>query len=238
MQMLNYAQEVIFTAERGMFTEPPQLRGKVHYVGRAVRTFEYRLSDRARARSEIGIPLDATVALFAPGGWNESLAPVADLVLGAWRLVPSASKRLIWLAGDDYDHLRARLRDDADVIVLRQDWKIDRLMAASNVLLTKANRNSIYEAAALGLPSISISTLANWPDDVAVAHVASNSALVARSLTPQSLRDEIVKSIAATPAPATSVSGGVTGAAERLAARITAEFPGLDLEATETRLAV
>jgi hypothetical protein len=220
MQALQYASEIIFTAERGLYTEPPQLRGKVQYVGRAVRPFQYCLADRDRARAELGIPPNATVILLQPGTWVESRAPVADLIMDTWKLIPRSPKRLIWLAGRDYDSLHSRFSDQPDLILLREDWKIDRLMAASNVLITKANRLTVYEAAALGLPSISLSNGANWPDDVAVANVDSNTPLVADSVTPQLLMETIMQSIAANPSPATEVSAGVAGAAARLARHV------------------
>jgi len=217
MEALKSASEIIFTAERGLYTEPPQLRGKIQYVGRAVRPFQYGLADRDRARTELGIPSDAAVMLVQPGAWVESRVPVADLIMDTWKLIPHSPKRLIWLTGRDYDNLHSRFGDQPDLILLREDWKIDRLMAASNVLITKANRLTVYEAAALGLPSVSLSNGANWPDDVAVANVDSNTPLVAESVTPELLVEAIMESISATPSPATAVSGGVAGAATRLA---------------------
>jgi hypothetical protein len=217
MQVMKSAAEIIFTAERGIYTEPPFLRGKIHYVGRAVRPFEYSLADRAKARAELNIPPDATVALMQPGAWVESRVPIAELVMAAWQLVPHAPKRLIWLAGRDIDAMSSQYGKEEDLILLREDWKIDRLMAASNVLITKANRLTVYEAAAMGLPSISVSTMANWPDDVAVATVESNMSLSAGELTPRLLADAIVQGVAATPSAAVKISGGVSGAAARIA---------------------
>jgi hypothetical protein len=217
MQALKYAREIVFTGEQGLYTEPPYLHGKVQYVGRAVRPFEYTLADRSRARLELNIPGDATVVLLQPGGWIERLAPMADLLIAAWDLVPYAPRRLIWLAGHDYDSLYSRIGERTDVILLREDWNIDRLMAASNVLITKANRLTVFEAAALGLPSVSLSNQFNWPDDVAVLNVPSNTALVAETTTPELLVKALAHSIDSQPRPAREVSGGVHGAAQRLA---------------------
>jgi len=219
MQALKYASEVVFTGEPGVFTEPPYLNGRIHYIGRAVRDFEYSLSDRVRARTELGIPADAVVALFQPGAWVESRVPIAELLIDAWNLLPGSPKRLIWLTGRDHDVLSSKFGDRPDLMLLQADWKIDRLMAASDVLITKANRLTVYEAAAIGLPSISISNLANWPDDVAVARVPSNIALTA-SDTPEILRDAIERSIGSKPVPAIAVSGGVRSAASRIAHHI------------------
>jgi len=214
---LKYAREIVFTAEQGLYTEPPYLHGKVHYVGRAVRPFEYTLADRHRARVELDIPVDATVVFLQPGGWIEQRLPIADLLIAAWDLLAYRPKRLIWLAGRDYDGLYSRIGKRTDVILLREDWNMDRLMAASNLLITKANRLTVYEAAALGLPSISISSLLNWPDDVAVLHVPSNAALVAETTSPELLVKALAHGIDSQPRPAREVSGGVHGAAQRLA---------------------
>ena len=218
MWALRYADEVIFTAQRGLFTEPPYLKGKVYYVGRAVRRFDYTPADIERARCELGIPQDAIVVLCQPGAWVESQIPLTDLLDAAWKLVVRSPKRLIWLAGRDYQALATRFQKEPEITVLKEDWKIDRLMAASDVLITKANRVTVYEAAAMGLPSISISNLMNWPDDVAVAGVDSNTAISGDSVTPERLSELILeKAGSKPPVAATELSGGVAGAAARIA---------------------
>ena len=216
MHALKYAHEIVFTSERGVYTEPPYLADKVHYVGRTVRKFQYGIADRERARHELDIPADALVVLCQPGAWGESRVPLWDLLSAAWDRVPASSKRLIWLAGRDYHQLLGVSRGRTDVIVLKEDWNIDRLMAASNVLISKANRVTVYEAAAIGLPSISISNSANWPDDVAVAKVDSNSVVWRDSVTPQELADLILKKSNTAPVPATEISSGVDGSASRI----------------------
>jgi hypothetical protein len=181
---IEYASSIIFTAEPGIYTEPPFLAPPVHYVGPAVRRFEYGRTGRERARRELGVPAGATVVLCQPGNWPEAQAPVAQLLMEAWDSLPYPSKRLIWLAGRDYKMLRARFHGRTGVTVIEEDWEIGRLFAASDLLITKANRLTVYEAASLGLPSISISSGLNWPDDAAVARVRSNTALHVRGLTP------------------------------------------------------
>jgi UDP-N-acetylglucosamine:LPS N-acetylglucosamine transferase len=218
--VLRYAEEIIFTAQQGLYTEPPYLRGKVRYVGRAVREFEYTAIDRCRARAELAIPQDATVALCQPGAWAESQMPFADLLATAWNSLEPLPRLLIWLAGGDYESLTARFKERADIRILKEDWKIDRLMVASDVLITKANRMTVYEAAAIGLPSISISSFVNWPDDVAVARVSSNTPVLRDTMTPDALAKLIVERKNSRPLPARELSGGVAGAAARIAYHI------------------
>lgn len=188
---LRYAAEVIFTAERGVFTEPPYLRGKVQYVGPAVRSFKYRRADRRQAREELGLPAEALVLFCMPGSWSESEVPIAGLLAAAWVKLSFTSKKLLWLAGHDYELLSAQFAADRDVIVLKEECYIERLIVASDLVVTKANRLTVYEAAHLGAPSVSLSTGANWPDDVAVGSISSNTALNPTNLTPDEFADII-----------------------------------------------
>jgi hypothetical protein len=177
MGAMQCAREIVFIAERGIFTEPPFMGDTVRYVGPAIRPFTYGRSDRLRARRELEIPEDAVVVLCQPGNYAESQVPIADLLVAAWDALPYPSKRLIWLGSRDYDSLRARFADRPDILPLKEDWAMDRLMAASDLAIAKGNRTTVCEAASLGLPTITISAGANWPDDVAIARVASNTTL-------------------------------------------------------------
>jgi lipid A disaccharide synthetase len=85
----------LFIDEPGIFEEPEYLKGKVKYVGPVLRKFEYTRKDRDRARTELGIPLDATVIGVFPGSWTEEKAPIFDLVMGAFELLEAEPKRLI-----------------------------------------------------------------------------------------------------------------------------------------------
>ena len=219
MGAMEYASEIVFTAEEGVFTEPPFIADRLHYVGPAVRRFEYGRADRGRSRQELGIPPDATVVLCQPGNWPESQVPIAQLLIAAWDALPYPCKRLIWLAWRDFESLRSQLDGRRGIEVVKEDWKIDRLIVASDLVITKSNRLTVYEAASFGVPSISISSGANWPDDVAVARVPSNSALHARAVTPEALARLMVEKIADGWLPENEVPkwSGVEGASQRIA---------------------
>lgn len=222
MRAMEYASEIVFTAEPRIYTEPPFLGSPVQYVGPAVRKFDYGRGDRDRARQELGVPSDATVVLCQPGNWPEAQVPMAQLLAGAWDALPYGSKRLIWLAGRDHDLLRSRFDGRTDIRIIKEDWQIDRLFVASDLVITKANRLTVYEAASLGIPSISISNGANWPDDVAVARVRSNSTLHVRALTSEGLARLLIERIAGGWAAQETLPkwDGVARAAGRIAAQI------------------
>ena len=222
MSAIECAQEIIFIAERGIFTEPPFIGDAVRYVGPAIRRFHYSRNDRDRARQELGLPPEAAVVLCQPGNYSEFHVPAADLLTEAWNALPHSSKRLIWLAWRDYDSLKARFAGRPDILVLKEDWAIDRLMVASDLVITKGNRTTVCEAAFLGVPSISISAGVNWPDDVAIARVRSNSALRAGAVDAAALARLIAERIVGgwTPEGETPKWDGVAGAARAIAGHV------------------
>jgi hypothetical protein len=65
------------------------------------------------------------------------------------------------------------------------------ILIASDLIITKGNRNTLFESHALGRPSISISFGLNPIDDYRVLRIPSNTALRARGLTAHSLRDHM-----------------------------------------------
>ena len=177
MQVLAYAELVIFLGERGVFDEPTFLKNKVIYVGTFVRDFKYHIGDRERARREMGIGNDLTVVSMLPGGWTEQRAPVFDLLVPAFLRLERSKKLLCWVAGEDFSALRDRAKGMPDVLVLKKHWPFEQLIVATDLVITKGNRVTIMEAARLGVPSISLSHGLNPAEDFIVPRIKSNLAL-------------------------------------------------------------
>jgi UDP-N-acetylglucosamine:LPS N-acetylglucosamine transferase len=193
MQALVYADHVICIEEPGIFDEPPCVEGKVFYAGPVVRRFEYSRADRGRARRELGLAQDATLILVVPGGWaTEQREPIFDLVVPAFDALKAPDKVLVWMAGEDCEMLRERLDGHEDVIVKDRDWQIDRWMVASDLAVTKANRVTLRELAALGIPSVSISHGHNPVDDVLIERISTNTPLDARTVNSRMLARTIL----------------------------------------------
>lgn len=186
-KILEFAEEVIFTGDAGVFTEPPALQHLIRYVGPAVRPLKYRRSDRDKARQELKLPLDGTVVSCMPGNWTESGSPIADVLIAAFDQLPVSGRFLIWLAGRDFESLHSRLGTRSDIFVVKESWDIDCLMVASDVVVTKSNRMTLHELHALGIPSLALSHGANWPDDVVANRIPTNRLLDARDLDATSL---------------------------------------------------
>ncbi len=178
MQALAYAGKVIFLGNRGVFDEPTFLKGKIIYAGSFMREFKYQLRDREQARSEMSIASEAIVVSVLPGGWaTEKRAPIFDLLVPAFYGIGFPRKLLCWVASDEFEMLEARTQGMPDILILRKHWPIEQLMVASDLVVTKGNRITIMEAAALGIPSISLSHGLNPVEDFVVPRINSNLAL-------------------------------------------------------------
>ena len=183
MNTLEYADEIIFLEQRGIFEEPPFVKDRIHYVGPIVRPMNYSKSDRTRAREELNLPHAATILSVIPGGWaTEKRAPIFDLLVPAFDALNIPDKLLIWNANEDYEILADRLKDHLKVIVQREYRPVERLMVASDLVITKANRGTIMDLCTLSIPSISISWGLNPIDELVVPRIRTNTAFNARAV--------------------------------------------------------
>ncbi len=232
MQCLDYADEVIFIDEHGLFSEPPGLASRIYYAGPLIRPFRYHPQDRDRARLELGLDPEVLVVLVLPGNWyTEERAPIAHLVLPAFRTLPIDRKVLIWMAGQDAERLRRLTSDQPDVVIKDTDWQIDRWMVACDLALTKGTRKTSLELASLAVPSISLSHGLNPIDETRIARIGTNSHLDARAVDAQALTHHITEALRyAVPVdqrPRAQQAGGLPLCARRLAAHIAAVRNGV-----------
>jgi len=179
MQALQYAEEILFLDEPGYYDEPAYLKGKIRYCGSVFRNLAIDEADRLLWRSRRNIPVDSTMILVVPGGaesQSEIRAPLYDLVLDAFDVLPSINKRLVWVVGKpDYDILSARSRERLDITILEPDYDdITSTLATADVVITKENCISLAECGALGVPSISISFAGNTIYDYRAIRIPTN----------------------------------------------------------------
>jgi hypothetical protein len=135
--------------------------------------------------------------IVPPGRRIERVAPVFDAVLDAFLLLPRAPKRLVWLAGDDAEVLRIATRGLQDVIVKENEEPFDRLMVASDLAITKGNRNIVMELAVLGVPTISITHHLNRIDDFRTPQIDTNTTVPCEDLRAATLCELIQENLAA-----------------------------------------
>ena len=202
MQLLRYANQVLFLDQPGTFPEPSYLAGKVTYVGPVLRPLRYRRPDRLQARQHAGLPLDALiVSLFIqPGRRTEPVAPLAELLREAFQLLEASPKLLLF---------------DRDA-----EPEFDRIMAASDLAITKGNRNLGLELAALGVPTISISHGLNAMDDLRTATLASNATVPYSSLNASRLAGLMRQMLAKRIQPQMFADGASLAASHLLSAAV------------------
>ena len=67
-----------------------------------------------------------------------------------------------------------RTKEMPSVHIRHEDPQADRLMATTDVAVTKGNRNIVLELAALGVPSETVTSGLNRVDDIRTARAAKN----------------------------------------------------------------
>ncbi len=193
MESLCFAEQVLLLGERGRFSEPPSVKGKVKYLGPVLRDFTYRRQDRSKARAELGLAEKATVITVCPGSWTEAMAPAYDLVMAAFDRLKSPDKQIVWMAGADENLLRRRAHRRPDVTILAADWQIDRRMVASDLVVTKANRMTVIELASLGIRTLSLSYGLNQVDEECISSLPTNETIPISKLTPRRLEKALAR---------------------------------------------
>jgi UDP-N-acetylglucosamine:LPS N-acetylglucosamine transferase len=189
-ESLRYADEIIFIERRGIFAEPPEVRGRVRYVGPVVRPLSVSRRDRASCRQELGLAQDAKVVSVIPGAWaTEQRAPTLDLVVPAFAALGFPHRKLVWVAGRDHEELSTRFAGAAEIVVLPGYSPIEKLMVASDLVITKANRGTTIDLARLGVPSVSLSHGSNAIDEAIIPRIPTNVALDARGIDPSFLAE-------------------------------------------------
>ena len=166
MHCLKFADEILFLHGQGLHEEPSYLQGKVNYLGRMRRKFAYTKKDRAACRSELGLATNAFVIGVIPGGSStETRAPIADLLVAAFEALDTPHKHLVWLAGADFENLSQQLSGRPDMTILPSLQPPERLMAAADLVVVKANTGSTFETLSLGVPVVAITQAADYVAD-------------------------------------------------------------------------
>jgi hypothetical protein len=107
---------------------------------------------------------------------TEARAPLFDLVSGAFECLDhNLAKQLVWVAGADYEVVNVLAASRADIRVFDSLQAIEDLIVASDIVITKGNRGTVYDAASLGVPSISVSFGLNPIDDMHLTRIRSNT---------------------------------------------------------------
>ncbi len=182
------ADHVIFVDTPAFHNIPFDFNVHLTFVGPVIRDFEYTLKDKTRARKELGIDIKDMVILVTPGGRHKDRSRLLDISVEAFKELKDDNLKLILLTGELFKEYQARFADDGSIIVKDYDWKIDRLMVASDLAICKGTFMTTWELAYLGIPSISIPDISNPVDQHQVKEMNKRNLTI--KLDPRKLNKE------------------------------------------------
>jgi uncharacterized protein (TIGR00661 family) len=168
-------------ANHVLFVDTPEFHNipfdfKVHltFVGPIIREFDYNLGDKNRARSELGIKREDKVILVTTGGRHKDRNKLLELSVEVFKELQEKNMKLILLTGELRKEYEKKCADNDNIIVKDYDWKMDRLMVASDLVICKGTFMTTWELAYLGVPSISVPDLSNPVDQVHTYRMTEN----------------------------------------------------------------
>ena len=184
-ESLRYCTSIVMMEEPGIFEIPRSCSGKrISYLGPMVRSWKGPQDARASVRREMNIEDDEYVVVVSPGGWaSEVETPIFQVVNDAFKKIPAANKKLLWVSDKDYDYIKQYGPAQSHIRAIRFADPLTHLLAASDLLITKGTRITTLEAASLGVRSISLSFGNNPIDDILLSRIRSNIALNARAIS-------------------------------------------------------
>jgi hypothetical protein len=195
-ESLAHADAVFIFAAPGLFIAPHPLRLAPEFVGQVVHPRDVTRRDRPAFRCELGLADDALLIVVAPSEHSpEETAPIADKVLAAFAACSVAKKRLIWHSRCDHARLLSCTEKIAGVEVTPSEVIASRVLAAADVIIVKDDYGWALEAAALGVPSVSLSFGARPIDEFFLARLSSNIALIASATDPDTLQRALMDSL-------------------------------------------
>ncbi len=184
------ADYVIFVDTPLFHTIPYDFNVHLTFVGPVIREFEYSLKDKKKARDELGINMEDKVILVTPGGRHKDRNRLLEVTIEVFKELQGKNLKLILLTGELYEEFLGRFAGDDSIIVKDYDWKIDRLMVASDLVICKGTFMTMWELAYLGVPSISIPDLSNPVDQVNVYRMDEHN--LTRRMDPRKLNKSVL----------------------------------------------
>lgn len=218
-EALRFASSIVVLGEPGLFSAPAGAP-KPQYAGSLHRKMAVGRDQRGLVRAELGLDESEFIFVVVTGGAAaERDSPLASLIFGAYEACGFAEKRLYWLSNKDAAYIKANYSHLPNVTALPFYSPIEKLLLAADVILTKGTRGITLDAAALGVPSISISHGNNPIDDLLVPRIKNNVALSASALDPEALLYHIRK-VRSARETAVEVSPNVDAIASRIASEV------------------
>jgi uncharacterized protein (TIGR00661 family) len=162
------ANHVLFVDKPEFHTIPFDFNVHLTFVGPVIREFDYTLKDKKKAKHELGIDSKDKVILVTTGGRYKDRNKLLELSAEVCKELGDNNMKLILLTGELYKEYSEKFKNENRIIVKDYDWKMDRLMVASDLVICKGTFSTTWELAYLGVPSISVPDLDNPIDQIHV----------------------------------------------------------------------
>ncbi len=173
-----YAKAVVVLGDPGIFPVPSDVRIKPVYTGPLIRPMKYTVRDRADLRRELMWHQETFCLVVVPGGsLSEAQSPIADLIVSAFNMLKHKHKRLIWISTKDHGALSKYSGNVEGFELISFCDPIERMLAVADVVISKGTRGITHDAAAVGVPTISLSGGGNSVDDELVPRIRTNIGL-------------------------------------------------------------
>jgi len=169
------ANHVIFVDTPEFHSIPFDFGVPLTFVGPVIKEFDYTLKDRNKARDELGIKREDKVILVTTGGRHKDRIRLLEVSVEVFKELQGKNMKLILLTGELRQEYEKKFADDDSIIVKDYDWKMDRLMVASDLVICKGTFMTTWELACLGIPSISIPDISNPVDHIHVDKMAKHN---------------------------------------------------------------
>lgn len=146
------AEAIIYPGYQSSTPVPEQLSGKVHFVGPIVRGNPFLQITRSQLKSEVGLKPDIPLILLMGGGTPENQRYFSTCIHAVERIKEEV--QLVVIAGKLKENLNQEI--SSRVTVLSHTTEIQKYMAASEVVITRAGHTTLWELAVYAIPSITI----------------------------------------------------------------------------------
>lgn len=191
-ESLAFADTIVVIDNPGVFPVPSWVRHAPVYAGPIVRPMRFTAKDRECLRSELGWPSTSFFIVGVPGGGSPSEhRAMFQLLADSLPHVQGNDSKIVWLASRDFAQFSTLSEKLKNLQVLPFQHPVERVLSAADLIVTRGTRGITYDAAAVGVPSISISPGSNPIDDILVPRIKSNTALNQAAITGEGLASYI-----------------------------------------------
>jgi UDP:flavonoid glycosyltransferase YjiC (YdhE family) len=152
---MNSAAAIIFPDLPDSFALPASLQCPVFFTGPIVRPFLHSPEERDKIRATLGMGRETPALCVITGGNLPDDLHFLETSLAAFQAM-DCDRHLILLAGELKETIAPQVAHDARIILEDYAFDADQYVIASDLVICRGGHNTLWELAALGIPSLSV----------------------------------------------------------------------------------